>query len=170
MEVSYNLTEEDYIHFNMFHIKNSKSTIQTLKIQRFSVPIIYIIISFVFSKILEIPFLYMLIPFLILSLIWVVFYEKYFNKSIIRRLKKMMNEGENDGLIGEHHLVITEEGIVDTTSTGETRVNWSGIKYLKEDNEYFYIYNSSVSAYILPKRDLENVDQIRDYLTSRISH
>ncbi|MBT2701126.1 YcxB family protein [Bacillus sp. ISL-40] len=168
MEVNYNLTEEDYINFNMFHIKNSQSTMRSLKIQRFSIPIIYIILSFVLSNIGDIPFLFLFIPFLIVSIIWVIFYPKYFYKRVIHRIKKMINEGKNDGLIGEHNIIMTEEGIVDSTPTGETKVNWSGINNLKEDQEYLYVYNTSISAYILPKRDLKNVEQIRDYLISRI--
>lgn len=80
----------------------------------------------------------------------------------------MINEGRNDGLIGQHNLILTEDGIVHSTSSGETKVSWSGIKNLKEDNDYLYIYNTSISAYILPKRDIKNVEQIRDYLKSRI--
>lgn len=80
----------------------------------------------------------------------------------------MIKEGKNEGLIGEHKLTTTEEGITDANSTGETKVNWSGIKRMKEDSNYLYIYSTSVSAYILPKRDLKDVEQIREYLKSRI--
>lgn len=79
----------------------------------------------------------------------------------------MIREGKNEGLIGEHKLITTAEGITDTTSTGETKVNWSGIKSLRENSDYLYIYNSSVSAYILPKRELENVEVERDFLKTR---
>ena len=168
MEIKYNLTEDDYINFNMFHIRNSKSAMRSLKIQRFAVPIIYIILPFVFPNALDSTFIFTLITFFIVSILWVVFYPKYFYKSVNRRLKKMIKEGKNEGLIGEHKLITTVEGITDTTSYGETKVNWSGIKSLKEDSDYLYIYNSSVSAYILPKRDLKDVEQIRDYLNSRI--
>jgi hypothetical protein len=141
---------------------------RSLIIQRFSIPLIYIILSFVLSNIGDIPFLFLFIPFFIVSIIWVIFYPKYFYKRVIHRLKKMINEGRNDGLIRQHNLILTEDGIVHSTSSGETKVSWSGIKNLKEDNDYLYIYNTSISAYILPKRDIKNVEQIRDYLKSRI--
>ena len=35
MEINYNLTEEDYLNFNMFHVKNSKAVKRTLNMQRF---------------------------------------------------------------------------------------------------------------------------------------
>lgn len=87
MEIKYNLTEDDYINFNMFHIKNSKSAMRSLKGQRFAVPIIYIILPFVFPNALDSTFIFTLVAFLIVSILWVIFYPKYFYKSVNRRLK-----------------------------------------------------------------------------------
>ena len=168
MEIKYHLTEEDYINFNMFHIKNSKTAMRSLTIQRFIGPIIFIISSYVFSKIGDVSFLGLFITFLILSILWVLFYPKYFYNHVIRHVKKMIKEGKNDGLLGEHHMVMTEDGIVDSTANGETKVNWSGIQQAKENDDYFYLYNSSVSAYILPKRELHNLDEISSFLKSKI--
>ncbi|WP_226668181.1 hypothetical protein [Metabacillus litoralis] len=64
MELKYNLTEEDYLHFNLFHIKNSKAGQNSLIIQRYSTPIMFIGMSFLFSTILDIPFLVMFFLFL----------------------------------------------------------------------------------------------------------
>lgn len=80
----------------------------------------------------------------------------------------MFNEGKNEGLLGEHRLIMSEEGMVDLTSTEETKINWSGIKGLKEDSDYFFIYNTAVSACILSKRDLKDVEIVRDYFIERI--
>jgi len=168
MEIKYNLTEEDYIHFNLFHIKNSKTAIRSLNIQRFIGPIIFIISAFVFSKIGDVPFLGLFITFLVMSILWIFLYPKYFYSHVIRHVKKMIKEGKNDGLLGEHKMMLTEEGIIDTTANGETKVNWSGIESYKEDNDYFYLYNSSVSAYILPKRKLDS-EEIRNFFTTKIS-
>ncbi|AXI10808.1 hypothetical protein CUC15_18475 [Oceanobacillus zhaokaii] len=164
MEINYNLTEEDYLNFNLFHMKNSKSVMNSLKMQRFLTPIFFILISYLFSQLGDTPFLFAFIPFLIISIIWIVFYPRFFYKTVIRNVKKMIREGRNGGLIGKHRMIITEDGITETTSTDETKVNWSGIQAFKEDNDYFYLYNSSVSAYILPKRELKNADEVKDYL------
>ena len=65
-------------------------------------------------------------------------------------------------------MIFSEEGIVDSTTTSETKVTWSGIKNIKEDTHNIYLYNSSVSAYILPKRELNNVDEMKTYLKSKL--
>ena len=51
MGINYNLTEEDYLNFNMFHVKNSKAVKRTLNMQRFITPIIFIVLSYVLSKV-----------------------------------------------------------------------------------------------------------------------
>ena len=168
MEIRYNLTEEDYLNFNMFHVKNSKAVKRTLNMQRFLTPIIFIIASFVFSKVGGMSFLGVFITFLVVSILWIIFYPKYFYSYVIRNTKKIIKEGKNDGLIGEHHMILSEEGIIDATSNGETRVSWFGIQTLSEDKHNIYLYNSSVSAYILPKRELDDVEEIKTYLKLKV--
>jgi hypothetical protein len=169
MEIKYHLTEADYIQFNMFHIKNSEAMMGAVKKQRFYTPIFYIACSFLFSKILAIPFLYAFVPFFILSLLWVVFYEKYFFWRVIKQTRKMIKEGKNTSILGDHQMVLSEEGIVDKTINGETKVNWSGINELKEDENYFFLYNSAISSYIVPKKQLNNVEEMSSYLKAKLT-
>jgi hypothetical protein len=88
LNLQFTLTEDDFIHFNLYHIHESSSTSRTLKIQRFSVPIIYMIFSFVFSKIADIPYVFMLVPFFLVSMIWVFLYPKYIKRKSSSSLKK----------------------------------------------------------------------------------
>jgi Ca2+/Na+ antiporter len=168
VEIRYSLTEEDYLNFNLFHIKNSNTAKKALNMQRFLMPIIFIVLSYVFSKVGNLSFIGLLIAFLIVSILWVMFYPKYFYSYVIRNTRKMIKEGKNDGLIGEHHMIFSEEGIIDSTSNGETKVTWSGIKTFSEDKNSIYLYNSSVSAYILPKREMDDVEKIKTYLQSKL--
>ncbi|MFZ0443610.1 MAG: YcxB family protein [Bacillus sp. (in: firmicutes)] len=168
MEIDYQLTEDDYLNFNMFHVKNSKAIRRTLNMQRFLTPIIFIIASFVLPKIGSISFLGVFITFLVVSILWIIFYPRYFYSYVIRNTKKMIKEGKNDDLLGKHHMILSEEGIIDSTSNGETKVTWSGIQTVSEDKHNIYLYNSSVSAYILPKRELADVEQIKTYFKSKL--
>ncbi|MBB6447969.1 YcxB family protein [Bacillus benzoevorans] len=149
-------------------MKNSKTVKKALNMQRFLAPIVFIIASFVLAKVGNMSFLGVFITFLVMSILWIIFYPKYFYSYVSRNTKKMIKEGKNDGLLGEHHMILSEEGIIDSTSNGETKVTWSGIKTLSEDNQNIYLFNSSVSAYILPKRELADVEEIKTYLKSKV--
>ena len=169
MNIHYELTEEDYINFNLYHIKHSKMGKRSLLLQRIVTPFLYIIVAYLFSMIGNLPFLPLFITFFIVSALWVIFYPKYFYRLIARNAKKMIKEGKNDDLLGKHQLKMTEEGLVDTTANKETKVTWTGITAIQEDDGYFFLYNSSVSAYILPKRELDHVDVVRQYIQSRVT-
>jgi hypothetical protein len=170
MEINYRLTEEDYLKFNMFHINNSESANKSLKTQRFATPFVYIIFAYIFANIADIPFLYALIPFLIVGILWVIFYPKYFQSRILSQTKKMIREGKNEGLLGEHTMTLNEDGIVDSNPNGETKVNWSGIIKLTEDDSNLYLYNSSVSAYIIPKREVKDLEGLRNVMKTKLTH
>ncbi|WP_273130862.1 YcxB family protein [Bacillus weihaiensis] len=169
MRITYHLTEEDYLHFNLFHLKNSKAGRHALAIQRYLTPIMFIAIAFLFSSINDIPILFMLIPFAIMAIIWFLFYPKYFYHTVKKNAKKMLKEGKNDGIVGKHEMTLSEEGISDHHSTGETKVNWSGIQEFKEDSDYIYLYNSSVSSYIIPKRDLEEQEEFKAFIDENMT-
>lgn len=166
MEITYTITEQDYLQFNLFHMKNSQTAMNALKVQRFLIPIVYMVVAYFFAKLMGDSYILSFVIFGIAAVLWIVYYPKYFYNSVIRRVRKMIQEGKNEGILGEHLMILTEEGIVDKNSTGETRVNWSGIQDLKEDDQYLYLYNSSVSAYILPKREIENVEGLKAYIHS----
>lgn len=170
MNISYELTEEDYIHFNLFHIKNSRVGKRSLLLQRALSPFIFILFAFVYAKIAQLAFLPLFLTFAVISLLWIIFYPKYFYGLISRNAKKMIKEGKNDDLLGHHQLQLSEDGLIDTTAHKETKASWAGITSIQEDDGYFFLYNSSVSAYILPKRVLQDVEDVRQYLQSKILH
>jgi Ca2+/Na+ antiporter len=168
MKIEYNLAAEDYIHFNLFHLKHSKTSLKSLYLQRYLSPLFFILVSIVFAIMGDLHLLSTLIPFLVLSILWVIFYPKLFYRHVRKNVQKMFKEGKNEALLGEHTMILMEEGFVESNSTGESKVKWSGIQEVKEDEEYLYLYNSAVSAYIIPKRNLSNQLEIKNYIHSNV--
>ena len=167
MEMNYKVTEEDYIDFNVYHSKNSETVKRSLIIQRITVPLMYVLLAMFFSYLLDLPFLVLLIPFLILAALWIIFYPAYFFRHIGKTAKKMIREGRNNGVLGDYTMVLSEDGLREISKTGEKSVAWSGIEKLGEDQTNFYLYNSGMSAFILPKRNLGNVEEVRSFLQSK---
>ncbi|PID20476.1 hypothetical protein CSV61_14500 [Sporosarcina sp. P3] len=168
MEIHYDLTEQDVVAFNLYHVKNSKVGKNSLQWQRYISPLIFLLFAYfltVFTDMAKGP---LFATFGLTSILWVIFYPKYFYYHITRQVSKMLKGGKNEGLVGEHSMKMNKVGIVDQTSVGETKVQWSGVKQLIEDADYFYIYTSTVSAYIIPKRDIYSVDGLKSYIQQRI--
>ncbi|ANU24156.1 YcxB family protein [Planococcus donghaensis] len=170
MEIVYEVTEEAYIDFNLYHAQNSETVRKTMTMQRVLVPIIYVVMAIVLSFILDIPILFMVIPFLIMGILWAVFYPKYFYRHIRKSAKKLLREGKNTGILGTHTMIFTEVGLREISATGEELVSWAGIENFGEDTSNLYLYNSGLSAYIIPKSSLVDVDRIRQFLLDKINN
>jgi hypothetical protein len=67
-------------------------------------------------------------------------------------LKKILDEGENKGLLCEHSIEIIDNGIVETTTVGEQKSNWAGIERISETDDYLFIFIGSCTAHVIPKK------------------
>ena len=169
MKIKYNLTENDYINFNICHMRNSKALRKTIMINRFLVPLIFLLMPFILYNISDIPFSYWAITFILIYILWVSLYEKYVYRINRKRIKRMLEEKSNNGLIGERILEIDEENIKITNNSGESKFSIKTIKDIIEDKEYIFIYINSVAAIIIPlevfkdKEDKERFKKLLNY-------
>ncbi|WP_303969001.1 YcxB family protein [Sporosarcina ureae] len=169
MEIEYALTEEDVVAFNLYHVKNSKVGKNSLQWQRYISPLIFLLFAYFLSVFTDMPRGPLFATFGLTVILWVMLYPKYFYFHITRQVRKMLKGGKNEGLVGKHTMNMNKAGIHDKTVVGETNVQWIGVKNLIEDAEYFYIYTSTVSAYIIPKRDVYSVDGLKTYVQKRMN-
>lgn len=168
MEIEYNLTEDDYLQFNIFHLKHSKTAARVLIILRLTGPVIFLLAAYFFPTIDNLSFPVLLTIFIFLSVVWFLFYPKYYYNFIKRHTLKMIREGKNEGLLGKHWLTMSENDLVETSVVNELKVPWSGIQEFKEDDNYFYLYNSAISTFIIPKRELNDIAEVKNYLQERL--
>ncbi len=164
MELEFELTEEDYVNYHINHSKKSPSIKRSILIQRISGPVIFMIAPFFIIKSSEIPLWYWITIFGLSSIGWLIFYPKYANWEIKRRVKKMLEEGSNENLFNRISLVLTEKGITGVSSIGESNISWDKIVSLEETKDYIYIYISSVSAHIVPKRVFKNSNEQKEFI------
>lgn len=163
MRIKYNLTEDDYINFNMYHLKNSDTLKKSIMINRYVTPLIFLIIPFVLRKISNIPFWYWAIVFTITYIIWGVSYEKNLYKINKKRIKKMLKESSNEGLVGEKILEIDGEYIRSKSYARESNIHIKSIKNIKEDDNYIFIYVNSIEAVIVPLRAFNSKEEKENF-------
>ena len=157
MKIEFELTKQDYIKFNLYHIGHSDTIKRSIAKQRYIVPVIYCAIPFLLVRFTVIPLLFWLLPFAVAAVIWVAFYPQYFKWRAARSISKMINEGKNVGMLGKRCISLTDVGIVDIGDLDESKTNWDLIESIGETEEYIYIYNSAVSAYIIPTRAFSSI-------------
>lgn len=55
------------------------------------------------------------------------------------------------GVVGEHELIITDEGLEEITEFNRSLVKWSGIKGIQESRNYYYLFIAGNAAHVIPK-------------------
>lgn len=164
MKVSFELTEKDYVEYNIFHNFNSKSGRKVLIISRFIPPVGFMLMPFFLTKVSMVPFWWWLITFTILSVVWIVRYPKNVKRNIAKRIKKMLGEGKNLGLLGNKTIVLTEEAIISEGESGETKTKWNAVERFCETSEYLFVYIAAVMAYIIPVRAFASIEERNEFV------
>jgi hypothetical protein len=82
---------------------------------------------------------------------------------LIRRaiLHLLKDEKPGKGLLGRHRIVLSQDGLIESTPVGESRTSWAGVDRIEQDPHNIYIYTSLAAAHVIPKRafrDLEEAD------------
>ena len=155
MEIHYTIAEEDYIQFNLYHMEESPSMRKQFQMLRLYLPILMAVVIFlVGTQVLNQPAIYWGIVGVLYTTVWFVFYPRMHKKTIKKSVLKLAHEGDNSSLFGDKTLVIEGNKIIisgqDTTET----ITKTAIKEIHQKSDLLILYNSSVSAHIIPTRYL----------------
>ena len=70
--------------------------------------------------------------------------------AIILSLQTLLRRDK--GVLGEHTLELTEEGVVESTDVNRSLANWRTQFKIRDTRHYAYIYISESNAHIVPKK------------------
>ena len=167
MVIQYEILEEDYISFNILHQERSKHMKRMILIVRcfFSFVFLYTLML-IFTTKKEIGIDSKIIPFCLLffSLYFIIFTPRYFKYSLKKQTRKLIKEGKNDSILGKKKLEIDNEYIIESDESTETKHKWSVIEKIVETDKYIFIYASAISAYIIPKRIFNSLNEKEAFL------
>lgn len=150
MTIEFDLDIEDWLAFQEFHLSNNKKLKQWKVISMLAVPLASAIIILT-NKWFDTTFMIVLV---IVSIAHVLYVHKTFTSRYLKRAKKMLKD--NTGIIGRQTFQFTEEFILMSKLNTETKTNWNGINEILENENYYFLFVSSISAFIIPKRKIEN--------------
>lgn len=164
MELVFDLTKEDYINFNIDHLHISEVTKKRIFFQRYIFSLIFLVVPFIIVKVTDMNFWYWMIVFVIAYIYNVVFYNKRLEKRIIKHVNKLLKETNSKALIGKKILKVSKKGIEQISDVETSNTKWSAIEKMVEYPEYIYIYNTAISAYIIPTRIFGNHSEQLEFL------
>ncbi len=168
MKIKLEVTLDDLVAFNDFHLEHSAITNHN-KILRYVLTtflIINALIAIVRGQIIT------TIVFILLAAFVIFFWKKVFKYFVSRQVKAMYKEGRNQGTIGFHTLTIGDNEIVQENDSGSYMTKWNYVEKILKTERFILVYNSAVSAYIIPRRsfaDNINYNELYDLIVHKKS-
>lgn len=155
MQIQYNFELNDWMAFQEFHLSESKQFKKSKLITTITVPVVYgiFILSDAMKGELD------LIPtaiFTVISLLWMIYYPKRLTVRTLKKVKKELEKPENSKILGIHTIEVLENGLKITKPESENFINWSGLVRLAETANYYFIYNTTLSAIVIPKNKIQH--------------
>ena len=155
MELKYEVTEEDYIKFNIYHAENSRSHKKTYNMLKYWIPTLCgIAIFFIGPSLFKQPKFYWGIIAILYILIWIKRFPKTYEKLIRRSTKGMLKDGDNSSMICQNTMIIEGNDIRVINEYSTEITSKEGIKEVKVYDDMILIYLSGFTAHIVPTRYL----------------
>lgn len=167
MELKYEVTEEDYIKFNIYHAENSKAHKKTYNMLKYYIPILCgIIIYFTGPSLFKQPKFYWGIIAILFLIIWIVGFPKRHRKLIRKSVERMLKDGDNSSMICKNTMIIRDNDIKVINKHSTEITSREGIKELRVYDDMILIYLSGFTAHIVPTRYLteENKEELLERL------
>ncbi|WP_083432792.1 YcxB family protein [Alkalibacterium sp. 20] len=125
-------------------------------------PVIYFSGTLLFNQ----PGIYCIIIALLFYVYWIYSYPKQHKNTIKKQSAKLLNEGDNSSFFGKKRMDIVEDKLILTEDNATMTLSKDRVKDSKEYDDMSILYLSAVSAYIIPKRYLndQNITDIRAIL------
>ena len=156
MEINFEVTKEDYIKFNLYHVENSPSQKRNFILLRYLVPVLFSIpIYFIGTNLFKQSSVYWAIVAVLFSVIWIITYPKQYRALVKKETEKLISEGDNSEIFGQKNMIIDDEAVIIHHKSSSERILKNAIKDVKVYDDIIIIYLSSITAIIIPTRYLD---------------
>ena len=152
----YAIDFEDIMEFQKFHFAHSP----TMRNQRFGLIVFAACFSGAACVLLlsDLSFPLRLAIASVVAILSAMTVPLFFKRAIANQTQKLLREGSNEGILGEHELHIDERGLTEITSVNEARHALSSIARIEETDVYAFIYISTLQAHVIPKKKVQSGD------------
>ncbi|EDP98245.1 YcxB family protein [Kordia algicida OT-1] len=158
MKITYKLQEEDYF----MHLLYAASTSENIQKKKRKGHLLFVIGSGILACIFYFNQINVFaIYFSSVAIVFLFFYPMYYKWRYKRYYKKYVKENYSQYFNTTETLEILPDYILVQNKIGEGNVNLSEVVRVNEIQEYFFVEISIGNAFIIPKRELTQVDALR---------
>jgi YcxB-like protein len=164
MTLKYSLNQNDFLQHQLFLASKTKSIKNRMNRTWLILSIAFLMIGISFYKNDNFNF-YFFIFFSILTLLFYPFYQKYHYKN--HYLKHInINYKYRFGVVSS--LIFNENTIDSISEIGESKLNYTAFDEIDEIEKYFFLKIKTGGGIIIPKTEIENVEEFKIILNNLI--
>lgn len=71
---------------------------------------------------------------------------------------------KNGSVLGKRKYSITDEGLLEETSTTSSMQKWEGIKSVEENRDLIFLFTDKIAAYFIPKRSFSSAEEMEQFI------
>lgn len=88
----------------------------------------------------------------------------HLNRWLVRRsVLKLVNPGRNLNLVGLRRMTISPEFLISASPITQTISRWVGVEKVLVEDDCLFIFVTTVSAFVLPRRAFNSEQHFREY-------
>jgi len=165
MKIDYTVTEKDFVHFNLYHTKNSKLAKWFILLPFLTA--LVIITRFIFRDngfdILH-TILFIATSAILMGVLFMLI-NPLFDWSMKWLVKMELKGGKHNDFIGPQTLTLHDEFLEDGNSHMTSQIKYSSIEKICCDYDCFFIYIGAVKAILVPLTCFTDDAQKQAFLT-----
>ena len=158
MEVNYQFSHEDYLHFIDFWVKRNRRRYIRQRVRQFLLLFLGYLVLFLLTKLPT-------VPAILLSAILATICAVFLYWAQRRRMRRV-----RDAALGERMTRIGADGIFGRFPQFEILNYWKGISEIAEDESYFFFFTSGSHAHVVPKRAFATPDNLEQFRAAANSY
>lgn len=154
MQISYQLSLDDIIAFNIDHISHNPKSQTKLRRNRIIIPFIYAVVA-AGLLVLNSSFWPVSWFFGFLALLWAIFYPAAWKQRVQYQVKKTYKNVDFDSDEFFYELELKREGVDATNPSHSAFIPWDKIITISNTDSHLFLYFSLDNGMIIPKASIE---------------
>ncbi len=168
MKLRFEFTIHDWMAFQHQYLQGSKEAKKSKYFMMASLPVCFLVLSII-QVVTQMFHPELFLAYVLVSALWLLFAPMLFDRHVMKMTKKMIEEGDNKGILGTHEVEMTEDHLRTKEPGSESSIIWSVVSKVEETPEFFFLYNTAISAVVIPKAEItaEEVIGVREFLLKK---